>query len=165
MSQQWSLNRNTSKPLGMWVTTTVVVSLCLSSCTTEPNQPPTPMVIAVTVSAPTQVVGSIGSEADAVAVASRHVGVELTWQGEPRVLAVERTTVAQAADRLKELGYTGQLDDPSTTEVWLVVFQGQFRIQSPNGSMLPPETGCVAVVEAIDQSSYMRQLGFKCAVP
>ena len=87
----------------------------------------------------------IDNKLEAVIIAQRYFLTgsrkEFT-QGFPKVKSVERMKLSDAMKLLRDTDAR-----PKNTEVWLVVFEGQWQILPPmSKDLMPLETGCIYIV-------------------
>ncbi len=93
----------------------------------------------------------INSKLDAVLEAHSIMnGTRLIFtQGAPKVSSAEKMTLVEA-QAIKNLSDERSGDIP----VWFVIFEGSWQIISPDGDMLPLESGCIYIV--FDANEYGR---------
>jgi hypothetical protein len=81
----------------------------------------------------------------------------MDWVGQPVAIFAETMTYEQARQRVEGPDSTSYYDPTQLdTQVWLVVFRGEFSLIEPLGTKTPPTTGCGYVVLNVKDGSGMR---------
>ena len=92
--------------------------------------------------------GPITTNLEAVLAATREIYYSrMTFtQGAPKVVSAEKRDIAHE-ETLLGYPFVSSDEGPEITQVWLVVFEGQWQMLPPmSNDLLPLQTGCIYVI-------------------
>jgi hypothetical protein len=143
--------------------------LILAAACSPPKHTASPAPIPEATAGPYRLGSPVETKIEAVSVGSQLLQAPgFKWIGSPRVVLAEQMTYAEANTRMG-LGEAQYDVWPEETSVWLVVFQGQWKLIPVNPATPSPPSmsyeGCVMTIFAARDGSLISKGDAVCPAP